>query len=54
MEAIENITSVVPFMVSPGNHDTRNQSYRLFTHTFFSPYWEKYYNYFYSLKLGSV
>mgnify|MGYP001019864511 CR=1 FL=1 len=39
MEAIENFTSVVPFMVSPGNHDTRNQSYQLFTNTFFTPYW---------------
>lgn len=54
LTALEPFTSIMPFMLSPGNHDTQNSTYRLFTESFFSPYWDTNFNYFYALYLGGI
>lgn len=55
LKAIEPITSTVPYVTTPGNHDTHNKVvYTLYTNTFFSPFWNQTYNYFYSLNFGGI
>lgn len=40
------------FMVTPGNHDTlyHNDTFELFTYTFYSPQWKQYLNYYYTIQ----
>lgn len=52
--ALEPYTSLMPFAVNPGNHDTHRSSYHIFTSSWFSPYWHRYYNFFYWLQFGEV
>lgn len=54
LQALEPVTSIMPFMLSPGNHDTQNSTYHLFAESFFSPYWETNYNYFYAMYFGGI
>ena len=39
-------------MVTPGNHDTlyHNDTFELFTYTFYSPQWKQYLNYYYTIQ----
>ena len=52
LKYISTITSKMVFMVTPGNHDTlyHNDTFQLFTFTFYTPQWKQYRNYFYTIQ----
>lgn len=56
LKYLQPLTSQVAFVATPGNHDTlyHEDTFVLFTKSFYTPQWREYFNYFNNIKIGNL